>query len=123
MRGANFGARSPDGGVTLVSYGGELAAVSGATRCYLAPHIEELGDDHPLTTFVVLMCAYAERVRSGHLPGRYADELAELFARSLLIDDDEFLELDANRYDDDLLAGHFGVPVEQVAAKRRDLAD
>src|SRR3954467_13541793 len=99
MRGANFGARSPDGGVTLVSYGGDLAAVSGATRCYLAPHIEELGTYHPLTTFVVLMCAYAERARSEHLPGPYADELAELFARSLLIDDEDFIELDVDRFD------------------------
>ena len=67
------------------------------------------------------MCAYAERVRSGRLPGPYSDGQAEMFARSALIDDDEFRHLVANGYDDLLLAGHFAVPLEQIAAKRRDL--
>ena len=39
-----------------------------------------------------------------------------------LMDDDQFRMLDANELSDDLIAGHFGVPVEQVEAKRRDFA-
>ena len=39
----------------------------------------------------------------------------------MTMDDDEFQELDANGFEDRLIAGHFGVPVEQVEEKRHDL--
>jgi hypothetical protein len=39
----------------------------------------------------------------------------------VLIDDDEFSMLDANDVDGRLLAGHFDVPVDQVAKKRDDI--
>ena len=111
----------PELGMRLVSYGDEVVAVAGTTRFYLAPQVEALGERDPLVAFVALMCAYADRVRSGRLPGPYSDDRAELFARSALIDNDEFRHLEANGYDDLLLAGHFDVPTEQIAAKRRDL--
>ncbi len=37
------------------------------------------------------------------------------------MDDDQFRMIDANELADDLIARHFGVPVEQVEAKRDDL--
>jgi hypothetical protein len=38
-----------------------------------------------------------------------------------MIDDEEFVMLDANGLGDQLLAGHFGVPVEQIEKKREDV--
>ncbi len=109
--------------MSLVSYQGEIVAVAGATRAYLVPRIEERGPDDPVVRFVLAMCLYAGRLKTADSALGYSDERAEYFARSLLVDDDEFQHLDANRFDDRLLAGHFNVPIEQVEAKRSDLGD
>ena len=114
--------REPQGGVTLISYRGEIVASAGARRLHFAPRIAALGEGHPLGSFVAFMGAYALRVRDGSAPGPYTHERAERFARLALMDDDQFRMLDANELPDELIAGHFGVPVEQVEAKRRDLA-
>ncbi len=108
-------------GVTLIIYQGEIVATAGGRRFYLAPQVQALDLDDPLVRFVSLMAAFALRVRDGSAPGPYTDERAERFARLALMEDDEFRMLAANRLDDQLLAGHFGVPVEQVEAKRQDL--
>jgi hypothetical protein len=121
MRGASFRAPGPGPGMRLVSYGGAVVALAGATRYYLAPQVAARDAGDPLVAFAALMCAYAEGVRSRRLAGPYTDERAEMFARAVLIDDDEFRHLDANGYDDLLLAGHFQVPTEQIPAKRCDL--
>ncbi len=111
----------PLSGVTLISYRGEIVASAGARRLYLAPRIAALDDTHPLVSFVAFMTAYAMKVRDGSAPGPYTDERAERFARLVLMADEEFRMLEANELNDDVIAGHFGVPVEQVAAKRGDL--
>jgi hypothetical protein len=67
------------------------------------------------------MAAFAERVRRGEVSGPYTDARAELYARCALIDDDEFARRDSADVADESLADHFGVPVEQIAAKRADL--
>src|SRR3954462_9556024 len=108
--------------MTLVSYNGEAAAVAGATRLFLAPRLELLPAGDPIVVFVAFMCMYAKQVRDGELPGPYSDDRAAFFARCALIDDDEFTRLDASDGGDVLLAGHFNVPMEQVAQKRADLA-
>jgi hypothetical protein len=110
-----------NGGVELITYRGEIVATAGARRVYLSPRILELDDADPLAMFVSLMGAYALRLRDEPELGPYTDERAERFARVMLIDDEEFRMLDANRLEDSLMAGHFGVPVEQVEEKRRDL--
>jgi hypothetical protein len=120
-RGATFNGSQPSGGVTLIAYRGEIVATAGARRIYLAPRLASLGDGDPLLTFVAFMAAYAMRVRDGSAPGPYTHERAERFARLALMEDDQFRMFDANRLDDRLIAGHFGVPVEQVEAKRNDL--
>jgi hypothetical protein len=107
--------------VTLIVYRDEVVASAGARRLYFAPRIASLDAGDPLVPFVSLMGSYAMQVRGGLAPGPYTDERAERFARCALIDDEEFRVLDANRLDDRLIAGHFGVPVEQVDEKRRDL--
>ncbi len=108
-------------GVTLIVYQGEIVATAGGRRFYLAPQVQAMDSVDPLVGFVSLMAAFALRVRDGSAPGPYTDDRAERFARLALMEDGEFRMLDANRLDDALLAGHFGVPVEQVEAKRRDL--
>lgn len=121
MRGETLGAGGPHGGMTLISYRGEIVASAGARRVHYAPQIAALDEADPLVSFVAFMAAYALRVRDGSAPGPYTHERAERFARLALMDDDQFQMLDANELPDDLIAGHFGVPVEQVDAKRRDL--
>jgi hypothetical protein len=107
--------------VTLIVYRDEIVASAGARRLYLAPRIASLDDGDPLVLSVSLTGTYAMRVRHGAAPGPYTHDRAERFARCAMIDDDEFRVLDTNRLDDRLIAGHFGVPVEQVSDKRRDL--
>ena len=67
------------------------------------------------------MCAFAQRVSDGTLPGPYTDERAEQYARSALIDDAEFQQLTSAGVGAPVLAQHFAVPIEQIAAKRNDL--
>ncbi len=112
---------APSSGVTLISYRGEVVASAGARRVYLAPRIAALDDTDPLVSFVAFMTAYAMKVSDGSAPGPYTNERAERYARLALMDDEEFRMLDANEFDDAVIAGHFGVPEEQVAAKRSDL--
>ena len=86
------------------------------------PQIDALDSADPLAGFVSAMALYALAVRQRAAPGPYTDARAELFARLALIDDDQFEMLDANGVSDELLAGHFGVPVEQIERKRQDLS-
>ena len=108
-------------GVTLIVYEGEIVAGVGGSRVYLSPPVDGLDSGDPLLRFVSLMAAYALEVRHGSAPGPYSHARAELFARLALIDDSQFEMLDANGMRDELLAGHFGVPVEQIERKRHDL--
>jgi hypothetical protein len=110
-----------NGGVELITYRGEIVATAGAREIYVSPRILALSDSDPLVMFVSLMGAYALKLRDEPELGPYSDEHAERFARCVLIDDDEFRMMDANRLEDRLIAGHFDVPVEQVGEKRRDL--
>jgi hypothetical protein len=122
MRGANLRGYGDSGGVTLIVYEGEVVASVGARRVCLAPQVDKLDDGEPLLRFVCSMAAYALAARDGSAPGPYTHARAELFARLALIDDDQFEMLDANGLPEELLAGHFGVPLEQVARKRQDLS-
>ena len=108
---------------TLIQYRGEVVAVAGASRFHLAPHIEAREPGDPLRAVATLMCVFAERVHAGELAGPYNDARAELYARCALIDDDEFACASADGESDAALAARFSVPIEQIAAKRRDLRD
>jgi hypothetical protein len=102
-----------------LSYRGMLVAVAIRSRVYLAPEVSALPRAHPTLRFVAAMCLYSHDVDQGQVPGPYSDGAAELYARCVLMPDREF-DLYAG-WSDDALAWQFGVPVEQVAAKRRDL--
>jgi hypothetical protein len=66
------------------------------------------------------MCLYSRDVDRRVVEGPYRSEDAELYARCVLLPDEEFEgcldEPDAR------LAVRFRVPIEQVSAKRRDLS-
>lgn len=104
---------------TFINFDGQVAAIAGERRFNLTPQFEQLPDGDPVKRFVAIMCVYARDVASGELPGPYSDAAAELFARLTLIDDDDFRARAGDT--DRQLADHFRVPLEQIAAKRRDL--
>jgi primosomal replication protein N len=107
------------GGVRAISYGGELVAVATRERVFLAPAVDQLPAGHPKLRFVAVMCLFSRDIDEGKVPGPYCDAGAELYARCVLIADEEF-EAHASEPDDEL-ARRFGVPVEQIAAKREDV--
>jgi hypothetical protein len=101
-----------------VSYQGELVAVATPTRVYLAPEVSARPPGDPRLRFVAALCLYGRDIESGELPGPYDEAEAELYARTLLIPDEEF---DRYRHEcDEELAERLRMPVEQIAAKRRD---
>jgi hypothetical protein len=106
-------------GMRAITYGGQLVAVVTGASVHLAPQISELPAGHPRLRLVAAMCLYSGDVDQGEVPGPYTDWAAELYARCLLIPDDEF-ERFAPEADEEL-ALRFSVPIEQVGEKRRDL--
>jgi hypothetical protein len=89
----------------------------------VAPRTDRLPDRHPLKAFVCFLALYARDVLTGELLGdplRYEPAYGERYAREALIPADEFRAL-ADR-SDRWLAARFGVSVEQIAARRRDVA-
>lgn len=102
----------------LITYNDDLVAIVSRRRVHFLPLVDELDQSAPLRRFIYLMAHYAHDVDVGELPGPYTTEAAELYARTVLIDDDE---LDARTGDtDEDLAEHFAVPLEQIALKRID---
>jgi len=86
---------------------------------WLAPAIDDLPRGHPLRRFVVAMCMYAHDVRRGLVPGPYTDQRAELYARCLLLPDRAAAA--GADLSDKQLAEAWGMPLEQVRAKRCEL--
>lgn len=106
-------------GMRLITYRWEVVAIATPTRVYLAPAVEALPRGHPKLAFVAVMCLYSRDVDTGMLPGPYRSGDAELFARFVLMPNDEF---ELHRHEPDgKLAARFRVPVEQVRAKRAEL--
>jgi hypothetical protein len=103
-----------------IFYRGELRAIAASERVFLAPAIEALSPREPLRRFVAALCLYSRDIDTGELPGPFIQPAAELYARSFLVADEEFEPYAGE--DDLLLSRWFGLPLEQVAAKRSDLA-
>lgn len=119
MRGANLAPLVPRTAMQLITYNGLVAASAGATRAYFAPHLQERPDDDPERRFVSAMLLYYHAIDRGELPGPYTDADAELYARAALVVDEDFA---ASRYlGDEELAARYGVPIEQIVAKRDDV--
>ena len=110
--------------MTLITYRRRPVAMAGPDRFYLAPHIDQLAAGDPLKRFVCFLVLYARDVQTGQLPGEprhYLPRRAERYAREALIPALEFAA-NADRPDPEL-ADRFGVPIEQIARRREDLAE
>lgn len=101
-----------------IFYRGELVAIATRGGVHLSPRVSDLPRGHPMLRFVAAMCMYSRDVDQAAVPGPYSNSAAELYARCVLIPDQEFDV--AASCSDDQLAHRFGVPVEQIAAKRGD---
>jgi hypothetical protein len=110
---------------TLIRYDGEVLGFVTTTRVRYTAALERRALLEPLRArwlkrFVFAMGLYAIDVARGRLPAPYDDARAHYFARTFLIDDDDFRRCE-DRSDVEL-ADRFGVPVAQIVNKREDLA-
>lgn len=102
-----------------ISYRGRPALhVAGDCACF-ADWAVALEPDHPVRRWIACMGFFALDVLDGHQAGPYTTEAAERFARGALMPACEFRALAG--HDDAVLAEHFNVPLEQVAARRREV--
>lgn len=97
----------------MIHYRGELAGFAGATRASLVEAYAHLPPEHPDRRFVLAMAAYASAIANGNVPGPYTDTDAERYARTFLISG----PLDGP---DEKLAERYGIPVDQIAAARKE---
>lgn len=108
--------------MTLITYRGRIAAAAGPDRFILAPHVAQRPDGDPVKRFVCFLALYARDVLRGELPDEprhYVPARAERYARACLLPQRDF---PARRYfTDHELAELFGVPVEQITARRAEL--
>jgi hypothetical protein len=104
----------------VVRYGGVIAAVGTDDYVYFLPPIAALERDHPRRRFVSVVALVARQMVLAPDPEPYDEDLAQFYARILLIPNDEF-ELLCDELSDAQLAERFNVPLEQVVAKRRDV--
>jgi hypothetical protein len=106
--------------VELIRYRGEPAAVVvNGDLTVFDPALEARGWDDPLLRFVAAMCGLAMEIELGLERGRYDDERGEGHAREALMPTDCFAALAA--LPAAYLATCFGVPPEQVPARRAEL--
>jgi len=101
-------------------YDGREASVVEAGRITYADWIEVYERDHPVRRFVEAMSLYLRDVDSGLLPGPASGETAGFYARLLLMPADELRRRAG--WSDVALAEHFNVPLEEVAARRAEIA-
>ena len=97
----------------MIHYRGELAGFAGATRASLVEGLARLAQDDPARRFVLAMAACASAIANGNVPGPYTDTDAERHARTFLISG----PLDGP---DEELAERYGIPVDQIAAARKE---
>lgn len=117
--GGGFAGAAPNPGMLHVHRGPRLAATVTVDDIHLAPAIEVLEPDHPVRRWAVCVAVFGQHILSGAIAGPYEAARADLFARNVLIPDDDFCgiaELPAV-----WLAEHFNVPLEQIFEKREDL--
>jgi predicted transcriptional regulator len=80
---------------------------------------EELEEGHAVVRFACALVLHAFEIATGLEEGPFGQERAEQLARVLLMPEEEFLAVAGEG--DIELAERFGVPIEQVAARRMEL--
>ena len=99
----------------FVYLNGELVAVAGRTRCHFVSY-----DLDPATLrFIAAMCLCKREVDEGRLAGPFTSELAERWARLVLIRP----HLHVAEGSDGELAARLGVPPDQVALARAEMGE
>lgn len=101
----------------IIEYEGRRAAYVTATDIEIADWVDRQGG-YVVGRWVVCQAVFAQGVAAGRLAGPVTDRRAEYFARCVLMPDVEFGTLAGQ--EDYVVAGHFDVPIEQVAAKHED---
>jgi hypothetical protein len=104
----------------LITYRGQLVAIAAPQRVLLMPPISAMESDHPHRRFVATLALVWREMRCGAQPEPYDADVAQFYARWILMPNDDFARLSSGKNDAEL-AEFFNVPVEQVAAKREDL--
>ncbi len=104
----------------LISYRGQPVALVARERVHvLAPWLQDAPPDDPDARFVLFMCTYARMVQLGRPAPPFSNTDAERWARTALIDDDELLAHPHRPAREQ--ARRAGVPIEQIATRRREL--
>jgi hypothetical protein len=109
--------------VHLILDRGRPLALAEPDRVCLHPALAalaELDESDPLVRFACALAVHAFEIDTGLIEGPFDQARAERYARELLMPADDFAPL-AGLADLDL-AALFGVPVEQVGARRLELA-
>jgi hypothetical protein len=104
----------------VIEYDGRPAAFVDATTAEFADWVCTR-ENYVIGRWVCCESVFVQEVAAGRLAGPYTERRAEHFARVALMPDSEF-DLYAHQ-DDYLLAGHFDVPIEQIALKRADRSE
>ena len=107
----------------LITYMRQPVAIAGPRRVLIVPTIANRPDNDPLKRFVSHLILYARDAQGGRLAGEphhYLADRAERYVRAQLLPARTFHRL--WELQDPELAGISGVPVEQIAERRRDLA-
>jgi len=104
-----------------VYYRHRIVAVLTCDRVWYQPEIEALDADDPLRRFVATLCLVGREMQRGEGAEPYDERKASYYARAILMPDEDFDDL-ARTLDDAALARHFGVPEEEIEAKRMDRA-
>jgi hypothetical protein len=101
---------------------GQLLAVADRSQVWFAPEIESLEVDHPRRRFAAMLALTSMLMQTGADAEQYDPRVAAFYARYILIPDTTFI-LFREQECDAQLAERFNVPLEQIAAKARDLAE
>jgi hypothetical protein len=107
----------PIRGMYVIEYDGRPAAFVTANDIRFADWVTQ-PENYVIGRWVCCEAVFAHEIASGHVAGPFTERRADEFARIALMPDAEFAELD--HVEDHLIAGHFDVPIEQVAAKRAE---
>ncbi len=105
--------------LTVIYRGRPIVHITGG-HAHLTAAIAALEGDHPMRRWAMCLGYFALSVSDGTIRNAYTHARAEHFARCALIPEATFLAVQA--YGDAVLAEHFGVPLEQIDERRRDLA-
>ena len=100
---------------------GDVLALVNDEQVWFSRAIEALEGDHPRRRFAAMLSLVAHLMQTGEDGEPYDPQIARYYARYILIPDTTFI-LHSDCESDSRLAERFNVPLEQIAAKRADIA-